>query len=80
MGESWNRIAASSGENECFGSCEAHHVSISPEEDRRRRTPTLGEIQSGKEEGSLTYGARLKPATSVAGFLFDEESLRLDTR
>jgi hypothetical protein len=41
------------------------------------RARALGEVENGKEEGSLTYGAGIKPAASVAGFLFDEESLRI---
>jgi len=40
-----NGIAASSRgiENNCLGTCEAHHVSISPEEDRRRSKSEVGE-------------------------------------
>jgi hypothetical protein len=76
MGEGSNWIEDSGGENNCFGSSEAHYVGICPKEDRGGTAGTVGKGKSG-EESSLTYGARMKPATSVAGFLFDEESLRV---
>jgi hypothetical protein len=45
VGEDSKGIAASSRgiENNCLGTCEAHHVSISPEEDRRRSKSEVGE-------------------------------------
>jgi hypothetical protein len=57
MGEGWEGIAASSGENNFVGSCETHHVSGRQEEDRGRHTPTLGEVQGGEEEGGLEPAA-----------------------
>jgi hypothetical protein len=37
-------------ENNWLGTCEAHHVSVGPEEDRGGAAGTLGEVQSGKKE------------------------------
>ena len=51
MGKGSKGIAGSSSEKNGVGSCEAHHVDISPQEDRRRTKGTLGEGQSGEEEG-----------------------------
>jgi hypothetical protein len=45
-------IAASGGEN-CFGSCEAHHVGIRPQEDRGGTAGTVGEGEGGSEEGGV---------------------------
>ena len=55
MGEGSERIAASScdSENNGLGSCEAHHVSRSPEEDRCVSTCAVGEIKGAAEEGCL---------------------------
>jgi hypothetical protein len=52
MGEGSEWIEAS---EECDGrgSCQAHHVGVSPHEDRGGRTCTLGEVQGGEEEGGL---------------------------
>jgi hypothetical protein len=52
VGEDSKGIAASGrggSENDGFSSCEAHHVSISPEEDRSGTTGTLGEVEGGEE-------------------------------
>jgi len=67
MGAGPEWIEASSGN---FGSCETHtkNLSCRQKEHRGCRSCTMGEVQGGEEEGSLTYGARIKPATSVAGF------------
>jgi hypothetical protein len=40
MGKGWEGIAVS--EDNWLFSCEAHHVSISPQEDRRRSKSTVG--------------------------------------
>ena len=61
-------------ENDGRGSREALHVSMSPEEDRRRSKTEMDESESG-EEGRVKHSARIKPVSSVASF--DEESLRL---
>jgi hypothetical protein len=45
-------IAASGGEN-CFDSCEAHHVVIRPQEDRDGTAGTVGQGEGGSEEGSV---------------------------
>jgi len=49
MGEGSEGIAASSGdsENNGLGSCEAHNVGISPQEDRRRSKSEMGEVEEG---------------------------------
>jgi hypothetical protein len=55
MGKGWERIAASTGGNKPFGSCEAFTKNFSrrQEEDRGSRTRSLGEVQSGEEESPL---------------------------
>jgi hypothetical protein len=79
MGEGSKRIAVSGrrSENKGLHSCETHYLLSRQEEDRGGAAGTLGEAE-GWEEGSVKSGARMKPATSVAGFLFGEESLRLE--
>jgi hypothetical protein len=69
MGKGSKRIAASSGGSEInwHNDCEAHHVSLSSEEDRRRSKSAVGEVQSREEDG-IKYVARINPAASVAGF------------
>jgi hypothetical protein len=54
MGKGSEGIAASSGDGEDNGpgSCKAHHVSISPEEDRGVSAGTVGEVES-RNEGCL---------------------------
>jgi hypothetical protein len=49
VGEGSEWIAASSGENNFFGSCEAHHVGICPQEDRRCAKGTVGEVEGWEE-------------------------------
>jgi hypothetical protein len=66
MGEGSEWIEASSGH--CFGSCKAHHVNFSPQEDRRRSKSAVGEGEGGKKEGGVTYGSKIQPSTWVAGF------------
>jgi hypothetical protein len=51
MGEGSEWIAASSGENNFFGSCEPHHVGSSPQEDRSRAAGAMGD-DTGREENS----------------------------
>jgi hypothetical protein len=55
MGASPKGIAASSGgsEGDCFGTREAHNVSISPEEDRDGTAGTVGTGKGGEKEGCL---------------------------
>jgi hypothetical protein len=60
-------IAASSGENNCVGSGETHHVSSRPEKDRRGTAEKVGAGTGGKE-GGVRYDTRMKPAASVGGF------------
>jgi hypothetical protein len=77
MGEGEGGIAASSegSENNWRFTHEAHNVDFSPQEDRGGAAGEMGEAESG-EEGGVKHSARIGPATSVAGFLLDEESLR----
>jgi len=65
-GSEW--IEASIGSR--FGSCETHPKNPSgrQKENRGCRTCTLGDVQSGEEERGVKCDARLKHATSVAGF------------
>jgi hypothetical protein len=58
MGEGSEGIAASSGgsENNGLGSCEAHHVGISPQEDRGGSKSEMGEVEGRAEEGGLDPG------------------------
>jgi hypothetical protein len=49
MGEDPKGIAASVDENNCVGSCEAHHVSGSPQEDRSGTAGEVVESEGGKE-------------------------------
>ncbi len=49
MGKSSYDITASSGESDSLGSCEAHHVPSSPEEDRRVPAGTVGEVEGRKK-------------------------------
>jgi hypothetical protein len=55
MGKSAETIAASSGgnENNEFGSCQAHHVGIFPQEDRGGTPGEVGEDTGAAEEGGL---------------------------
>jgi hypothetical protein len=46
MGADSKRIA-SSGENGCFGTREAHHVGVSPPEDRGGAAEKVGEGEGG---------------------------------
>jgi hypothetical protein len=66
MGEDSKGIAASSGgsQNDWFGSCKAHDVGVSPEEDRSGTAGEMGEVQSSKEEGGLEPAERLRLATT----------------
>jgi len=54
MGKGWEGIAASSrsSENHWLGTCKAHDVSISPEEDCSGAEGTLGEGKGAAEEES----------------------------
>jgi hypothetical protein len=67
MGESKKRIAASSchGENNWLGSCEAHHVSGSPQKDCNVSKSTMGKAESSTEEGRLEGRNSEMEATKV---------------
>ena len=73
----WSRARSEAeqrdSENDQRGTREALHVSMSPEEDRRRSKTEMDESESG--EGRAKHSARIKPVSSVASF--HEESLRL---
>ena len=57
MGEGSEGIAASGdSENNGLGSCEAHHVSSSPQEDRGVSESAVGENKGAAEEGCLEGG------------------------
>lgn len=64
MGEGKKRIAASrDSENNRLGSCEAYHVSSSPQEDCSIPAGTMGEVEGRKEgciEGRAGQMAELK--------------------
>ena len=50
MGEGTRRVATnSSGEGDGLGSCEAHNVGISPQEDRGGTAGKVGEGEGGEE-------------------------------
>ena len=55
MGEGSAGIAAISGgrENNGIRSCEAHDVSVGPQEDRSLPTGKMGEVESAAEEGRI---------------------------
>jgi hypothetical protein len=73
MGEGSEGTRAGS-ENNWPGSCKTHHFACGTQEDRSGTESAVGEAEGGAEESGVI---RIKPATSVAGFLFDEESRRL---
>ena len=51
------RAGSRSSENDDPGSGEAHHVGISPQEDRGVSKSTVGEAKGGAEEGSVAMRA-----------------------
>jgi hypothetical protein len=55
MGEGSEGIAARSGSNETksLSRCEAHHVSIGPQENRRCSKSKMGQDQVGAEENGV---------------------------
>jgi hypothetical protein len=53
VGEGSEWIEASSGENNRFGSCKAHHVSIGPQEDCGGTAGAVGEGKGAAEEGGV---------------------------
>jgi hypothetical protein len=55
MGKGSEWIAASGGgsENNWLGSCKAHHVRISPQEDRVGTAGEMGEGEGAAEEGGV---------------------------
>jgi hypothetical protein len=58
MGEGSEWIAAREG-SDGLGSCKAHHVRLSPQEDRGGTKGAVGEGEGGEEEGCLEHsGAR----------------------
>jgi hypothetical protein len=54
MGKGWEGIEASGGS---LGSCEAHNVDFSPQEDRGGAAGAVGKVQSREEEGGLEPAA-----------------------
>jgi hypothetical protein len=48
-GSQWIAASGEGGENNRFGSCKAHHVGISPQEDRGGAASEVGEVQSSEE-------------------------------
>jgi hypothetical protein len=52
-GEGPHYIAGNSSENDGLGTCEAHHVGISPQEDRGGAAEKLDTGKGGEEEGSI---------------------------
>jgi hypothetical protein len=58
MGKGEGGIDASrrGGENDGLGFRKAHHVSVSPEEDRGGAAGAAGEGQGGEEEGDIATG------------------------
>ena len=53
MGKDSEKIAASGGS---LRTCEAHHVGISPEEDRGGAEGEMGKGTGGEEEGGVATG------------------------
>ncbi|HXM13311.1 MAG TPA: hypothetical protein VN946_25405 [Terriglobales bacterium] len=54
MGEGTRRVATnSSGEGDGLGSCEAHNVGISPQEDRGGTKGAVGEDTGAGEESGV---------------------------
>jgi hypothetical protein len=53
MGKGWKGVAGSSGgsKGNWFGTREAHHVGVSPQEDRSSAEETVGEGEGGEEGG-----------------------------
>jgi hypothetical protein len=70
MGEGSKGTAAS--ENDGLGTCEAHHVHISPSEGRGGAAGTVGEGPGGEEEGCLRVDSMLG-LIDVASVLFPPE-------
>jgi hypothetical protein len=68
MGKGSKGIAGKSGgsDNNWLGNRKAHHVGISPQKDRGGTKSTVGKGECGEEDG-VKNGARIRPATSVAG-------------
>jgi hypothetical protein len=52
MGKGWEGAEASE-DSGGLGSCEAHHVDFSPQEDRGGAAEKVGEGQGGEEEGGV---------------------------
>jgi hypothetical protein len=44
---------SSGSETRCLGTCEAHDVGVSPQEDCGGTKGTVGEVEGGEEEGGL---------------------------
>ena len=69
MDESSEPIAAGNGggENNGFGTREAHLVGVSPQENRRSATKALGEVEESesKIDGSPTLGSLLLSGTEM---------------
>ena len=75
-GSKWIEASSVLSEDNWLGSCETHANNLSggQKENRGCCTCTLGEVQSGKEEGSLTYGARIEARYFGGGlFPFDQD-------
>jgi hypothetical protein len=61
MGKGSQRITASGdSENNGLGSCETHHVSRSPQEDRSISAGKVGENKSAAEKGCLGSPPRIQ--------------------
>jgi hypothetical protein len=72
MGHFSKRIGTSGGS----GSSKAHHVGISPQEDRGSAAEKVGEVAGGAEEGGLRTGepaARLRQALLSQQILHNAE-------
>jgi hypothetical protein len=64
---------AASGENNCVGSCEAHHVGSSTDEDCGGTAGKVGEVQGGEEESCLEP---TQPITRIVLHSYSSEEYR----
>jgi hypothetical protein len=68
LGESSEGIASSEG-SDGFGSCQAHDVGVSPEEDRSGTKGAVGEAENGTtEEGGIDPQTEKACCGTAAGF------------
>jgi len=72
MGADSESLKASEG-RDGFGSCKAHNVDFSPQEDCDGTAGAVGEVQSGEEEGGVEL--RTREENSDSSHLQTEEEV-----